>query len=130
MVTCREYNIALRIELKRKEIRDDPKRVAELAAYFTHCNLQPVHMALSLRSAMSIFFKLKNFDTCHHFCRRLLELNPGAKVRRFAGLHAGPAAGSHSIALPLMGSQLFVEVGQHLHSPLYATSLAGSQGSA
>ena len=79
--TCREYNIALRIELKRKEIRDDPKRVAELAAYFTHCNLQPVHMALSLRSAMSIFFKLKNFDTCHHFCRRLLELNPGAKVR-------------------------------------------------
>eukprot|EP00891_Asterochloris_glomerata_P008996 jgi/Astpho2/8996/fgenesh1_pm.00133_%23_27_t len=77
---CKEYNIALRIELKRKEIRDDPKRVAELAAYFTHCNLQPVHMALSLRSAMSIFFKLKNFDTCHHFCRRLLELNPGAKM--------------------------------------------------
>ena len=82
VVTCREYNIALRIELKRKEIRDDPKRVAELAAYFTHCNLQPVHMALSLRSAMSIFFKLKNFDTCHHFCRRLLELNPGAKVQQ------------------------------------------------
>ena len=126
MVTCREYNIALRIELKRKEIRDDPKRVAELAAYFTHCNLQPVHMALSLRSAMSIFFKLKNFDTCHHFCRRLLELNPGAKVRRVVGLHAG----SHSIALPLMVSQSFVEVEQHLHSPLCATSLAGSQGPA
>ena len=107
VVTCREYNIALRIELKRKEIRDDPKRVAELAAYFTHCNLQPVHMALSLRSAMSIFFKLKNFDTCHHFCRRLLELNPGAKVRHVVGLHAGPAAGPQLSALPLPVSQPF-----------------------
>lgn len=105
MVACREYNIALRIELKRKEIRDDPKRLAELAAYFTHCNLQPVHMALSLRSAMSISFKLKNFDTCHHFCRRLLELNPGAKVRRAVGLHAGPAAGLCVRVLPLKASQ-------------------------
>jgi coatomer protein complex subunit alpha (xenin) len=42
---------------------------------------QPVHTALSLRSAMTIFFKLKNLATCAHFCRRLLELNPGQKVR-------------------------------------------------
>lgn len=42
--------------------------------------LQPVHTALSLRSAMTIFFKLKNLATCAHFCRRLLELNPGQKV--------------------------------------------------
>jgi hypothetical protein len=45
-------------------------RGMELAAYFTHCNLQPVHLALSLRSAMSIFFKAKNLSTCAHFCRR------------------------------------------------------------
>ena len=77
----REYTIALRIELKRKELKDDPVRTAELAAYFTHAKLQPVHQALSLRSAMSIFFKLKNFATCATFCRRLLELNPGAKAR-------------------------------------------------
>lgn len=78
---CKEYHIALRCELKRKELReDDVARAAELAAYFTHCQLQPVHTALSLRSAMSIFFKLKNFGTCAHFCRRLLELNPGQKV--------------------------------------------------
>jgi len=38
------------------------------------------HTALSLRSAMTIFFKLKNLATCAHFCRRLLELNPGQKV--------------------------------------------------
>lgn len=37
---CSDYNIALRIELKRREIKDDPRRIAELAAYFTHCNLQ------------------------------------------------------------------------------------------
>jgi len=78
---CKEYVIALRCELKRKELReDDVGRAAELAAYFTHCNLQPVHMALSLRSAMTIFFKLKNYATCATFCRRLLELNPGPKM--------------------------------------------------
>ncbi len=77
---CREYNVAMRLELARKEIKDDPNRVAELAAYFTHAKLQPVHQALSLRSAMFIFFKLKNFATTATFCRRLLELNPSAKV--------------------------------------------------
>ncbi|EFN59251.1 hypothetical protein CHLNCDRAFT_137537 [Chlorella variabilis] len=75
-----DYNIALRIELKRREIRDDPGRTAELAAYFTHCNLQRVHLALSLRSAMSIFFKLKQLNTCATFCRRLLELQPDEKM--------------------------------------------------
>ncbi|KAI7840084.1 hypothetical protein COHA_006214 [Chlorella ohadii] len=77
---ARDYNIALRIELKRREIKDDPRRIAELAAYFTHCNLQRVHLALSLRSAMSVFFKLKNYNTCATFCRRLLELQPDEKM--------------------------------------------------
>jgi len=49
---------------------DDAKRAMELAAYFTHCKLEPMHLALSLRSAMSIFFKGKNLATCAHFCRR------------------------------------------------------------
>ncbi len=49
---------------------DDVQRAMELAAYFTHCRLQPTHLALSLRSAMSIFFKNKNMATCIHFCRR------------------------------------------------------------
>lgn len=61
-----------RCELKRKELKDgeDVARNAELAAYFTHCRLQAVHTALSLRSAMTIFFKIKNFATCATFCRR------------------------------------------------------------
>jgi coatomer protein complex subunit alpha (xenin) len=82
---AKEYNIALRIELKRKELgASDAARAAELAAYFTHAKLQPVHQALSLRSAMSIFFKLKNHATCATFCRRLLELNPGQKMAQQA----------------------------------------------
>ena len=80
LALCRDYNIALRIELKRREIKDDPSRAAELAAYFTHCNLQRLHMILALRSAMSIFFKLKNYNTCSTFCRRILELQPDEKV--------------------------------------------------
>ena len=73
---AREYAAALRIEMKRKELKEDPVRNAELAAYFTHSQLQPIHLSLSLRSAMSIFFKLKNFNTAAGFCRRLLELSP------------------------------------------------------
>ncbi|KXZ51367.1 hypothetical protein GPECTOR_13g856 [Gonium pectorale] len=81
LAICREYHTALRCELKRKELRDeDMARNAELAAYFTHCRLQPVHLALSLRSAMTIFFKLNNYATCATFCRRLLELNAGSKI--------------------------------------------------
>lgn len=45
---------------------------------------QPVHLALSLRSAMAIFFKLRNFATAATFARRLLELNPGAKMAQAA----------------------------------------------
>lgn len=76
----REYNIALRTELARKEIKDDANRAAELAAYMTHAKLSPVHTALALRSAMSLFFKLKNLATCAIFCRRLIELNTAPKV--------------------------------------------------
>lgn len=84
VTVARDYTLALKIELKRKEAKDDPVRQAELAAYFTHCNLQPIHVSLSLRSAMSVFFKLKNFATAANFCRRLLELNPPANVAQQA----------------------------------------------
>ena len=66
--------------MKRREVKDQPQRAAELVAYFTHCNLQRVHLALSLRSAMTTFFKLKNYNTCATFCRRLLELQPDEKM--------------------------------------------------
>lgn len=48
----------------------------QMAAYFTHCNLQPVHLILTLRTALNLFFKLKNFRTAASFASRLLELGP------------------------------------------------------
>lgn len=74
---AKEYTLALRIELKRKEpaLKEDLLRQSELAAYFTHCQLQPTHLKLSLQSAMSICFKAKNYNTAAAIARRLLELN-------------------------------------------------------
>jgi coatomer protein complex subunit alpha (xenin) len=41
---CREYLTGLSIEMQRKELSKQthaqPTRVAEMAAYFSHCNLQ------------------------------------------------------------------------------------------
>lgn len=77
---AKEYLIALRCEMKRKEEKDNLSKAAELAAYFTHCKLENVHLVLGLKLAMTVFFKLKNLNTCATFCRRLIELNPGPKV--------------------------------------------------
>lgn len=87
---AKEYLIALRCELKRKEEKDNLSRAAELAAYFTHCKLESVHLVLGLRLAMTVFFKLKNLDTCATFCRRLIELNPGQKVSQHIRSSQGP----------------------------------------
>ena len=51
-----------------------------MAAYFTHCNLQPVHLILTLRTAVNLFFKLKNFKIAAAFARRLIEMGPAAEV--------------------------------------------------
>ncbi len=81
LAIARDYSIGLRCELARRELaKDDPKRAAELAAYFTHCALQRVHLALALRAAMTTFFKMRNLATCATFARRLLELQPDEKL--------------------------------------------------
>jgi len=81
---CREYIIGLQMETTRKELSkntlEEQKRICELAAYFTHCNLQPVHQILTLRTAINLFFKLKNYKTAASFARRLLELGPRPEV--------------------------------------------------
>lgn len=56
-----------------------------MAAYFTHCNLQPVHMVLVLRTAQNLFFKLRNFKTAAGFAKRLLELGPNPVVAQQVG---------------------------------------------
>ncbi|XP_065908666.1 coatomer subunit alpha-like [Dysidea avara] len=73
MSICREYVVELSMEITRKDL---PK----MAAYFTHCDLQPVHLILTLRTALNLFYKLKNFKTAASFARRLLELGPKPEV--------------------------------------------------
>lgn len=81
---CREYIIGLSMEVERKSLPkatiEDHKRSCEMAAYFTHVHLQPVHQILTLRTALNLFFKLKNFQTASSFAKRLLELGPKADV--------------------------------------------------
>ncbi|XP_033100225.1 coatomer subunit alpha-like [Anneissia japonica] len=82
---CKEYILGLSMEKKRKEMPkgggiEAMKRNCEMAAYFSHCNLQPVHQILTLRTALNLFFKLKNFKTAASFARRLLELGPKPEV--------------------------------------------------
>lgn len=85
---CREYVVGIKMETLRKTLPnatlDDKKRHCELAAYFSHCNLQPVHQILTLRTALNMFFKLKNFKTAASFARRLLELGPRPDVAQQA----------------------------------------------
>lgn len=82
---CREYITAIRIKAAITAAGDDPVRSTELSAYFTHCNLQSVHLLLALRSAMGTAFKHKNFIVAASFARRLLEL-PDMKSERNADL--------------------------------------------
>ncbi|KAF2322843.1 hypothetical protein GH714_031320 [Hevea brasiliensis] len=64
------------MELKRREMKDNPVRQQELAAYFTHCNLQMPHLRLALQNAMTVCYKARNLATAANFARRLLETNP------------------------------------------------------
>jgi len=82
---CREYITAIRLKEAITAAGADPVRSTELSAYFTHCNLQPVHLLLALRSAMGTAFKHKNFIVAASFARRLLEL-PDMRSERNADL--------------------------------------------
>jgi len=81
---CKEYMVGLQMEIERKtqpkQTPEQQKRLCEMAAYFTHCNLQPVHLVLTLRTALNLAFKIKNFKTAASFARRLLELGPKPDV--------------------------------------------------
>jgi coatomer protein complex subunit alpha (xenin) len=71
---CREYITGIRLRGAATECGEDPVRSTELSGYFTHCNLQPAHLLLALRSSMGVAFKHKNYIAAAGFARRLLEL--------------------------------------------------------
>ncbi|KAL5563094.1 hypothetical protein UlMin_032841 [Ulmus minor] len=76
IIIVKEYVLGLKMELRRRELRDDPVRQQELAAYFTHCNLQVPHLRLAMQNAMTVSYKARNLATAATFARRLLETNP------------------------------------------------------
>lgn len=84
MTLAREYLLGISIELERRRVvEQDPsnvKRSLELAAYFTHCRMQPPHMQIALRSAMGTFSKANNHASAAKFARRLIDLNPDPKI--------------------------------------------------
>ncbi|KAJ8928467.1 hypothetical protein NQ314_018972 [Rhamnusium bicolor] len=85
---CSEYICGLQMETLRKTLpkttNEEQKRQCEMAAYFTHCRLQPIHQILTLRTALNMFFKLKNYKTAASFAKRLLELGPRPEVAQQA----------------------------------------------
>lgn len=85
---CTEYICGLQMETLRKTLpkisAEEQKRQCEMAAYFTHCKLQPIHQILTLRTALNMFFKLKNFKTGASFAKRLLDLGPRPEVAQQA----------------------------------------------
>ena len=84
MTSTREYLLGVSIELERRRVAqeepDNVRRGLELAAYFTHCQLQPPHLQIALRSATQVFNKAGNAGSAAKFARKLLDLNPDPKV--------------------------------------------------
>lgn len=81
---CKEYVVGISMELYRKGLgkssAEEQQRSLELAAYFTHCELQPGHQILTLRTAVNLAFKMKNYKMAMSFGRRLLNLGPRPEV--------------------------------------------------
>ncbi|CAF1192527.1 unnamed protein product, partial [Adineta steineri] len=78
---CKEYIVGLQMSMAKKDLaKDDEKRSCELAAYFTHVQLQPIHKIMTLKSARNQAFKLKNYKAASSFAKRLLELGPTPEV--------------------------------------------------
>jgi coatomer subunit alpha len=72
---CCEYKLAVRVmQTARTSDQEDKARQMELAAYMTHCLLEPPHLLLALNSAMRTCYKHQNFIAAAGFARRLLEL--------------------------------------------------------
>ncbi|KAJ1674681.1 hypothetical protein EV182_002781, partial [Spiromyces aspiralis] len=83
--TAREYVVGSAMGLMRRDLQaSSPEeslgRQVELAAYFTHCAMQPEHIQLTLRSAMLGAYKAKCFRAAGEFARRLLQLSPPEKI--------------------------------------------------
>lgn len=74
---CKEYILGLQIELTRRSLAPtEVKRNLELAAYFTHVELQPAHRLNALQVAMTQSFKAKNYHYSSYFAGEFLKIMP------------------------------------------------------
>jgi coatomer protein complex subunit alpha (xenin) len=85
--------------------QDDAVRQMELAAYMTHCVLEPAHLMLALNLAMSVCYKFQNFIHAAGFARRLLEL-PDITSAKNAALATKVRSGRAPAALYALPSLL------------------------
>ncbi|KAJ3093508.1 hypothetical protein HK100_006568 [Physocladia obscura] len=74
LVISREYILWIKMELTRRSSLTKPKRAVELAAYFTHCQLQLPHLQRVVLLAMTVAYKYRNFNTACRFAHRLIEM--------------------------------------------------------
>merc|ERR1712168_1701487 len=85
---ARNYIVGFSMEIERKKIDkstlEGQKRICEMSAYITHCELQPSHLILTLKSASNLMFKLKNYKMAQTFAKRLLELGPKSDLASHA----------------------------------------------
>uniref|UniRef100_A0A7E4ZSM4 Coatomer subunit alpha n=1 Tax=Panagrellus redivivus TaxID=6233 RepID=A0A7E4ZSM4_PANRE len=81
---CRKYLVGLLLEMHRRALpatsQEEKLRQVELAAYFTHCDLQPPHTILTLRTAVKLSFNVSMYKTCASFAQRCIELGPKPEV--------------------------------------------------
>ena len=69
-----EYILALKIDAVKRQSASDPARSLELSAYMAACNLQPVHRILSLRAAMGLAHKLKDYIYAAFFAKKIVQI--------------------------------------------------------
>jgi coatomer protein complex subunit alpha (xenin) len=89
IILCREYLLGVGVELARRQHLashpEDVSRQLELAALFTHAQMQPPHQQLALRTAMNESRKVGNLKMAAGFAKRLLDLKPSnPKVEQLA----------------------------------------------
>lgn len=73
LAICTEYIIALNCDVEKRKAAA-PERQLELTVLMSLPNLHPTHRVLTLRSAMALSFKTKNFLLAAYVARRFLKL--------------------------------------------------------
>ncbi|KAL0391932.1 UNVERIFIED_CONTAM: Coatomer subunit alpha-1 [Sesamum radiatum] len=76
IIIVKEYVLGLQMELKRRELKDNPIRQQELAAYFTHCKPPASALETCTIECYDCLLQGTNLSTAANFARRLLETNP------------------------------------------------------